>query len=321
MPMRPSLHSPPFSRAARVFGALALLAACVTEDVDPDGAAGGPDGDAGGAGASAGGASGGSSSGAGATGGAGEGVNPYADDPSFGMGARCPPITQALIIDFTSSAPAAPPDAGGDAAPPPAPIADSASFGDFTSTFSGSTFVYPGVGTAYPVTSDVSMNDWHLSGSLGDYSGFGIAFANCYLVDASAYDGIAFTISGSVPMGDSITLNVGTAANDVSHVWLNATNMPDPMLPANAGRCIPAASQYDGSCGAPNVTVPVTAAPTTVEVTWAELTGGQPASTVNPAEITSLSWNFPAPPGAGTATPTPYDVDVVIDDLRFLGGP
>jgi hypothetical protein len=193
-------------------------------------------------------------------------------------------------------------------------------FGDFSTTFSGATYVYPNMGS-YVVSSDVSGSNWHMSGTLGDYSGFGLTFNNCFLLNASAYQGISFTIRGSVPMGNTVTLNVGTAEDQISHVWLNNRMPPMTTEPTNAGRCVPRTGQYDGSCGSPTYAVPVTAEPTTINVTWAQLTGGSPAPTVNPAEITFIAWNFPPPVGAGTSSPTPYDVDLIIDDLRFIPAP
>jgi hypothetical protein len=314
-------------RLAPCFVFALALVACV-EDVDPvpsdvsqAGSSSGGTGNT----AAAGSGGGGNNTAGNNTAGTG-GANSYQSDPTFAMGVHCPAVTQALIIDFSPPAPPAPPAvvadaaAPADAAPPVAAApATGATFGDFTTTLSGSTFVYPGAGTMYPVTSDVSGSNWHLTGTIGDYSGFGISFNNCYLVDASAYQGISFTVQGSVPMGNTVTLNVGTAADDPSHVWLNANANPVTPLVPNAGRCIPAASQYDGTCGSPNFVVPVTAEPTTVNVTWAQLTGGRPAATTNPAEITNISWNFPPPVGAGTATPTTYAADITIDDLRFIG--
>ncbi|MEY2930242.1 MAG: hypothetical protein RL033_991 [Pseudomonadota bacterium] len=233
-------------------------------------------------------------------------------DPTFAMGATCLPPMVPLLSDFTY-APAA--DAGAGAAPP-----TSVGFGDFTTTFSGVTYVYPNAGS-YAVNSDVSGSNWHMSGTLGDYSGFGLTFNNCYLLNASAYQGISFTIRGNVPMGNTVTLNVGTAEDQISHVWLNNRMPPMTMEPTNAGRCVPRMGQYDGSCGSPTYAVPVTAEPTTINVTWAQLTGGSPAPTVNPAELTFIAWNFPPPVGAGTNSPTPYDVDLIIDDLRFIPAP
>jgi hypothetical protein len=39
---------------------------------------------------------------------------------------------------------------------------------------------------------------------------------------------------------------------------------------------------------------------------------------VDPSEITSIAWIFPNPPGAGTATPTPYAAELFLDDLSFI---
>ena len=316
-----------------VCGALVglLPLACVTEDVDPPAGAGagtgGATGNAGGSSGSTGGPgganSGGTSSG-GATG--------IMADPTFGVATLCPAIQQPLITDFTYAAPAvAAPDAGAtdggaaDAAPTPAPVAPdpaNETFGDFFSTLSGGTFRYPDMG-AYPVASDVTMDNWHLSGSIGDYSGFGLYITGCNVIDATAYDGISFTVRGSVAMGNTLTFSVSTSANDITHLWLNANVPANATMPvaANSGRCIPTMGQYDGSCAAPTYTVTVTATEQTVTVLWADLTGGRPQASVNPAEITSINWIFPNPPGAGTATPTPYEADIVIDNLTFVGGP
>jgi hypothetical protein len=68
--------------------------------------------------------------------------------------------------------------------------------------------------------------------------------------------------------------------------------------------------------------VPVTAAPATVTVLWSQLTGGRPAANVDPTEIISISWTFPAPPGAGDpAAAVPYPVDIVVDDIGLVDNP
>jgi hypothetical protein len=77
-------------------------------------------------------------------------------------------------------------------------------------------------------------------------------------------------------------------------------------------------NQYDGTCATPSFSVPVTATETTIEVRWADLTGGRPSASVDPAEITAIGWSFPAPSGAGTPNPTTYAVDLFIDHLTFI---
>jgi hypothetical protein len=193
-----------------------------------------------------------------------------------------------------------------------------ASFGDFTETFSGGTFVYPNTEqmTMYPLTSDVTEDNWHITGTVGEYSGFGLYFGDCAKFDASAFDGIQFTISGDVGMGTTVDFRVGTAANTVSHEWLHENGQTQE--PANFGRCVPPGSnQYDGSCSEPSFTVTVTDTPSVVRVLWDEFKGGSPEAAVTPSELTSISWALPAPAGVGTEGVTTYSVDLIIDDIRF----
>jgi hypothetical protein len=246
----------------------------------------------------------------GGTGGAGGGSYAVND------GVLCPLPAQPLITDFTYVAP----DGG---------VADAAvatqynHFGD-TTTLGGSEFAYPLDGT-WPVTSDVSGSNWHIFGTLGTYSGFGLYFDNCTHVNASAYAGISFTISGSVALGGMVTMGVGTLKNVIAASWLLAHPVaggttPDPAAP---GRCIPVATtatnQYTQSeCADATKTVPVTATPTTISIRWADFTGGKPELGVTPSDITNVYWFFPPPAGAGSTTPTTYAADITIDDLKFI---
>lgn len=312
--MRTSRLRAPIRLLARTSLLSFLAGACATEDVDPvvQAASG-----SGGANASRGGSGGNTGGNAGAAGSAPS----IEDDPAFGVGAPCPPVTQALITDFTFAG-AASADAGASAADSgavlPVATATGVTFGDFVSTLSGGTFQYPGAG-AYAISSDVTMSNWHLSGTIGDYSGFGLFLTGCNVVNASAFDGISFTVRGDVALMGSLTFSVGTSDNDISHLWLNSQpTPPDPLAVPNSGTCIPADNQYDGSCGSPSYSVPVTPTETTVTVTWEQLSAGRPRASVDPEQLTSIVWIFPPPPGAGTATPVPYEADVVIDDLRFV---
>jgi hypothetical protein len=209
----------------------------------------------------------------------------------------CPAATEALLLDFAAGM-------GG------AGSTSEATFGDFTTTLSGGTFFYP-----TGLTSDVSGENWHVSGDLDDYGGFGLFLQDCTKVDASAFKGIKLTISGDTG-GKPITLNVGTASNEITSAWLQANGEAD--ADPNFGRCTPTDNKYDGSCAAPSKQIEVTGAATTIEIPWAELTGGSPEPSVDPSEITFITWSFTPPEGAGTASVTPYAVDVVVDDIGFM---
>jgi hypothetical protein len=70
---------------------------------------------------------------------------------------------------------------------------------------------------------------------------------------------------------------------------------------------------YHPGCADPLVPIPVTASPTVRNALWSDFTGGAPEASVTPSEIVSIYWYFPWSSGG-----TPYVLDLVIDDLRFI---
>jgi hypothetical protein len=261
-----------------------LAASCVnkTTDDDDDTATGGSKNDGTGGETSTGGSSD-------ETGGSGANVPEGAT--------KCPTPTTALITDFTPAADAT--------------DTTEITWGDFTTTFSGGTLVYPDT-----VTSDVSENAWHVSGEVEDYTGFGFYFSvpsgGCGLIDASAFKGFSFSLKGTLPEGRTLTMWVSTAANTISYDWFKAHDIDeDPGF----GTCQPQSdNQYDGTCQNGQVEVPVTDSAKTVTLKWSDFVGGKPIATVNPEEITRfgffVSWRG--------ADDTAYDFDITFDDLSFL---
>ena len=176
--------------------------------------------------------------------------------------------------------------------------------------FPGGTFFYPD--TSSGLRSDVTGNDWHLSGTVATLSGFGLFLGGCRELDASAYGGIAFRLWGHVDGPGSLVFFVGSAVHQVSSNWLNAhkASPNDADEPPNLGRCIPIGQRYDNSCREPRIGLPVSESPTPIQVQWRDLLDGCPAASVDASRITSIAWYFP-PASSG------YDVDVHLDDLRF----
>jgi len=266
-----------FIGAALIAGG-SLCVACVTEDEDPAESTGGTTGSGGETGDTGGADAGG------ATGSGGSGTSATA----------CPPIEAALLTDFTMQD-------GGDG--------EQATFGTPPDTFSGGTFQYPD-----SLVSDVTGDNWNISGTVDDYAGFSFYFQDdCSPLDASAYQGMRFTISGTLPEGRTLKMWVGTSPNTVSYDWLIAHNSTDVKL--SAGTCEPATdNQYDGTCNNGDATVAVESTAQTIELTWDQFTGGKPIGTVDPSEITgfgfTLSWSG--------ANDTPYDFDVTLDDFGFI---
>jgi hypothetical protein len=186
-------------------------------------------------------------------------------------------------------------------------------------TLQGGQNYYPTSGTN-ALTSDVTQSNWHISGTVGDYSGFALYFdsgsTKCDRVDASAFKGISFTISGSVPHGNAITLAVGTAGDTPSGTWMHDVGGLTTAKATDVGRCTPTSGNqyYHPGCGDPTTQIPVTASPTPQTVNWANLTGGTPEASPNPSEITSIYWILPWTGSGDTA----YAVDLVLDDIKFI---
>ena len=263
------------------------LAACTTSESNSPGTGG-----------TSGGGSGGTTTAPGGSGGT--------TGSTTGLGTLCPP-PQQVITDFTYT----PSDASTDTT--------AVRFGSAGALQGGESF-YPGAGTTYPLTSSVTQNNWHISGTVGDYSGFALYFDNgssaCDRVDASAFKGISFTISGSVPHGSAITMGVGTVKDTPSGAWMLNPGGKTTAKPTDVGSCTPTSGNqyYHPGCGDPTTQIPIIATPTPQSVTWADLTGGTPAANPDPSGITSIYWFFP---WTGS-TDTTYAVDIVLDDLKFM---
>jgi hypothetical protein len=207
------------------------------------------------------------------------------------------PAPQALITDFTYTP-------GSDTTQVP--------FGNST-TLSGGEYVYGGL-TGAPLVSDTSNSNWHITGSVGDYSGFGLYFNGCSRIDASAFKGISFKVSSAV-ISDGITFGVDTLDNTITADWINSHGGSS----TGPGRCTPPAdpslNQYSQStCTNATASIPVTATPTVQQVLWSDFAGGKPDAIIaKPGEIVGIHWSF-----TWTGAGTPYAVDLTLDDLSFI---
>src|SRR4029079_298382 len=166
--------------------------------------------------------------------------------------------------------------------------------------------------------SDVSAGNWHITGLVKKYAGFGL-YLSCK-TDMSNYAGLSFNVQGTFTgngMGDggvptaSVTMTVGDAQTDVDSAH-NAS-------PPSWGTCVPATgNQYDGTCASASKAIPLTGAPVTQTVRWTDLTGGKKVGASNlspdPTQITSIAWALPWS-GDGSAQ---YTVDITIDNIKFI---
>ena len=242
------------------------------------------------------GGAGGTSTPSGGSGGSGSGGS-ISTGTASPDGKLCP-APQALITDFTYT---------------PGSDTTQVHFGNST-TLGGGEYVYGGL-TGAPLVSDTSNSNWHITGSVGDYSGFGLYFDNCNRVDASAFKGISFKVSDTAISDGMITFGVDTLDNTITADWINSHGGSS----TGPGRCTPPAdptlNQYSQStCANATASIPVTATPTVQQVLWSDFTGGKPDANIEkPAEIIGIHWSF-----TWTGAGTPYAVDLTLDDISFI---
>jgi hypothetical protein len=206
--------------------------------------------------------------------------------------------------------------------------ATTSSFGNYMDgTYGGGTFEYPGPASGSPCDQTVHLcpnfdgKSWHIKGTVHDYSGFGIYFNKGVVWDVSMFTGLSFDISGTFALaGDAgtapaaaVTLNVIDLRHEV-----DSAHTADGR--ATCGTCVPGnGMEYDGTCVGPTKSITLTSTPTTTMVHWNDISGGRrPPSfsgeSPDPTQISHISW---VPPWTG-ATGTPYTVDIVIDNLKYL---
>ena len=156
--------------------------------------------------------------------------------------------------------------------------------------------------TAFPssLTLVASGDVVRLSGTVDSYSNLGVSFSAC--VDGSAYTGLAFDLGGSVGPTGMMTLAVYTREN-----------RPEPPFSAT-GTCVPQdrANPY-ATCLSSYVALPVSPSPAPTTVRFADVHGGMPAASVDPAQILamwfSLSWS---------TTAQPYVVDLTLGNVTLV---
>jgi hypothetical protein len=129
----------------------------------------------------------------------------------------------------------------------------------------------------------------------GGYAGYVMWFRPC--VDASAYAGISFQISGSL---GGATLSFQVQMND-----------DYPIDTANKKGACTGGSWSQTACWNNRAAVTVTADVTTVSYTWDELIGGYPTSPVDPRQLLGIQWE------ANCSTATACPVDFTIDTVQF----
>jgi hypothetical protein len=159
-----------------------------------------------------------------------------------------------------------------------------------------------------------------VSGS-NHYQGFGIYFngnsAGTDCIDASAYTGIQFDISGSL-VGDLCTVQF--SINDSEH---GDSTRPDTSKSTD-GSFVPNDPKASGPAGAyaPQLQIGpmIMSSTTTIKVPFAPgtgaPTGGMPTSAIDPKRIEGVQWQLTTPlMGDGAASEC--DMDITITNVKF----
>src|SRR5690606_26339812 len=137
----------------------------------------------------------------------------------------------------------------------------------------GGSFQYTGANTeTFEYLVDLATEEMHITGVVNDYAGFGMWFGPC--TDASDYTGITFDISGDLGEEGELQFQVQTSENQT----IDEENM--------RGEC----EEDCQNAGA--VVEGVSADVMTVELTWADFSGGSPVATLSPDQILGLQWQF-----------------------------
>jgi hypothetical protein len=126
------------------------------------------------------------------------------------------------------------------------------------------------------------------------YAGFGVGFGSPTCVDASAYTGIEFTLSGTL---DNCVFQAGVSPSEDNAV----ANGPSGSCTLGSA-CVP---PFSGPIVLP------TSSPPVVMVPFSDMAGGNPLATVNPAKLNTVQWLVTP---AGNA---PCTADVTIDRASF----
>lgn len=164
-----------------------------------------------------------------------------------------------------------------------------------TMDFWGGTFNYP---TAFEVT--VADGELTAAGMVTEYAGFGLYVQNC--ADASAFEGVRFTISGTPPAGEKVHFAVQTNQNE----WASGVK----------GSCMAPDAQKFTACVHPSVAIDVTGEPQTIEVKWADLGMGKPAAsaTTDGSDVIGLQWIVP-----WAEKHAAYEASFTLDNVELIG--
>lgn len=198
---------------------------------------------------------------------------------------------------------------------PPAVAGPGLPGADQTPNDAGNNCVVPLSQNSFLATVMPSSKSWVLSGTVAGFSGAGmyIQSAPNLCVDASAYRGVQFTISGTIGSADASVGEAGVSDAGVSapFIQFKAIEAEDVMPTTTAGSVGTCTASM---CTPASYSFALPSTPTTITVQWTDLMGRVPGAPSDPAHLTGIEW---ALPWACTGS-TPYPVNITIQNVMFV---
>ena len=165
----------------------------------------------------------------------------------------------------------------------------------------------------YPLTSVVTASNWHITGTVGDYSGFGFFFQTsasaCSRIDATGYKGITVHHlrdgDGPVGHGRGRYLERHHQADLARWPTVARPCRPTPAPAIRAARRRRRSTRRRRASSRPRWSRSAPP-PTPVTVLWSDFTTGKPDASPKPTDIVGIRWVLPTP--AGRRHRHPHDV-------------
>ncbi|MDP9002704.1 MAG: hypothetical protein M3O46_21655 [Myxococcota bacterium] len=203
---------------------------------------------------------------------------------------------------------------------PPAVAGPGLAGADQTPNDAGNNCVVPLSQNSFLATVMPSNKSWVLSGTVAGFTGAGMYIQSSpnLCVDASAYAGVQFTISGTTGSADAGVTDAGVGEGGGSDAAVSAPLIQFKVI--EAGDIMPTTTAGSvGTCTASMCTpasysFALPSTPTTITVHWTDLVGRVPSSPSDPAHLTGIEW---ALPWACTGS-TPYPVNISIQNVMFV---
>jgi len=177
-----------------------------------------------------------------------------------------------------------------------------------SATLSGGSFLYGDANAdgVKDIAATYAPGEVALKGHIGTYSGYGMWFGAATdqtypCSDASAYLGLSFEV-----------VNNGTVVPNINAQVQHHDDSPVDTANKRGGCVWTSTDTQYSDCVYPNTVVVVPTDGTAIQVPWAMFGGGKPiVGAEGGAKLDGLQWEF------WNANATPYDLDIVIKNIKF----